>query len=66
MQQQQENKNLEEAFQEFIKYCNVKNLAKDTIIFYENCFNSFSKFYPQKTFVRDISIKEIKSLTFDL
>lgn len=59
MQQQQENKTLEEAFQEFIKYCNVKNLAKDTIIFYENCFKSFSKFYPQQAFVRDISISQI-------
>lgn len=57
--QQQEEKNLEESFQEFIKYCNVKNLAKDTIIFYENCFKSFTKFLPQQSLVKDISINVI-------
>ena len=35
MQQQPELKTVEESFNEFIRYCKVKNLAKDTIIFYE-------------------------------
>lgn len=38
IQQQEEQKSVQQAFDEFIRYCKVKNLAKDSIIFYENRF----------------------------
>lgn len=44
MQQQQETKSIKGAFDEFTSYCMLKNLAKDSIIFYENCFRSLTRF----------------------
>jgi len=60
MQQQVEQKPSEEAFNEFIRYCKVKNLAKDSIIFYENCYKSFTKFYPMQSTVNGITLYTIQ------
>jgi integrase/recombinase XerD len=56
MQQQEDLKTLEEAFSEFRRYCNVKNLAKDSIIFYENCFKSFTRYFPLQGSMNEISL----------
>lgn len=60
MQQQTEQKSTEEAFNEFIRYCKVKNLAKDSIIFYENCFKSFTKIFSLQSIMEDISLHTVQ------
>ncbi len=60
MQQQAEKKSIERAFEDFIRYCNVKNLAKDSVTFYENCYKSFTKFLPTDSYVRDITLHTIQ------
>jgi integrase/recombinase XerD len=59
MQQQETIKTMEEAFAEFIRYCNVKNLSEHTFIFYENCYKSFIKHYLATCDVKNISINTI-------
>ena len=63
MQQQVNHKTVEEAFNEFLRYCRVKNLAKDTLIFYENCFKSFSKFYSSQNPITSIIYSVIQDYT---
>lgn len=60
MQQQQQQKPAEEAFNDFIRYCKVKNLAKDSIIFYENCFKSFTRYFPIQGSMNEISLYTIQ------
>ena len=44
MNKQNGEKTVAEVFEEFIKYCRVKNLSKRTIEYYEDSYNSFVKF----------------------
>ncbi|WP_024832876.1 tyrosine-type recombinase/integrase [Ruminiclostridium josui] len=60
MQQQAEQRSIEQAFEDFIRYCNVKNLAKDSIIFYENCYKSFTRFLPKESYVSNITLHTIQ------
>ena len=39
------NKNINDVFRDFIKYCRVKNLSDATIEYYEDCFSKFTEFY---------------------
>lgn len=39
------DKNIDDAFKDFIKFCKVKNLSNATIIYYEDCFSKFKEFY---------------------
>lgn len=39
------DKNIDDAFKDFIKFCKVKNLSSATIIYYEDCFCKFREFY---------------------
>ncbi len=39
------NKNIDDAFRDFIKYCRIKNLADATIQFYEDSWEKFREFY---------------------
>jgi integrase/recombinase XerD len=50
-----EDKTLQQGFDEFIKLSKIKNLSNYTIIYYENCMNSFFKFTNEETFIRDIN-----------
>lgn len=40
-----QNKNIDDSFKDFIKYCRVKNLSSATIEYYEDCFSKFTEFY---------------------
>ncbi len=60
IQQQQETKSIKEAFDEFIRYCKVKNLAKDSILFYENCFKSLTRFISLDLRASQISLTTVQ------
>lgn len=43
-----------DAFKEFITYCKIKNLSKQTIEFYEECYDIFTDFFDEKNLTQDI------------
>lgn len=51
-------KNSDDAFKDFIKYCNIKNLSDATITYYEKCWEKFREFY-------DGELEGITSKTID-
>lgn len=50
-----QNLTLEEAFQQFIKMCNLKNLSPKTTETYEWHYKIFTKFIESNTFIKDIN-----------
>jgi len=44
----------EEAFNQFIRVCKTKNLAEDTIKYYERCRNSFVEYFDQNELCSEI------------
>ena len=55
MKKQQATKTIGEAFDEFLKYCKVKNLSQHTSDFYDNCFKEFTKHVSEMSLTRDIT-----------
>ena len=55
MNKKNNEKTFEEGFKEFINYCKVKNLAKDTIRFYDGCFNSFTSHVDENTLIKVVA-----------
>ena len=45
MQQKPSEKTMEQAFDEFLRYCKIKNLSEHTLSFYEFRFQQFAKWY---------------------
>lgn len=50
-----DNLNIDDVFTEYIRFCRVKNLADATIVYYEDCWNRFLKFYGGK--LQDITVE---------
>lgn len=59
MNKKNNEKTFEEGFKEFINYCKVKNLATDTIRFYDGCFNSFTSHVDKNTLIKEIASKTV-------
>lgn len=59
MQKKNDEKKLINAFNDFIKYCRVRNLANKTLDYYEECFRIFTEFYPQENSIKEITKKTI-------
>ena len=45
---------------EFINYCEGKNLSKDTIRFYNGCFNSFTSHVDENILIKEITSKTVE------
>lgn len=50
---------IQEAFEEFIKYCNVRNLSEHTIRYYNDSMKMFAKFYNLENSINTINSKLI-------
>lgn len=61
---QAKTKTIHNAFDEFIRYCKIKNLSPHTISFYERHFNGFLEFY--KGGLQDIDKKTIEDYVLHL
>lgn len=66
MQTKDNQKTVEDAFNEFIQYCKVRNLAPDTIIFYRNTYKKFINHYPPNRVMNDINYSTIQSYILEL
>jgi integrase/recombinase XerD len=53
--QRQENKTTQQAFDEFTRYCKIRNLSNHTIFYYERSLEQFTKVYPANQPIKDIS-----------
>ena len=59
MNLQKHDKTVQEAFDEFIRYCKIKNLADSSIRFYEVNLKQFTNFYPATNLIKNINKKTI-------
>ncbi len=64
MNEKLQNKSLTEGFREFIVHCRVKNLSPRTIDSYEECFNSFGKFYSVSNCINKINKEVLDNYIF--
>lgn len=53
-----------EAITEYIDELEITNTTKETIRFYKNSLNIFSKFIKENTYVKKISTSDIKSFNW--
>lgn len=71
------NKTIDNAFEDFIKHCKVKNLAPATIKYYQDCYERFREFYQDELdcinsntiddyvlFLRDSGINDVSVNTY--
>ena len=58
------NKNIDDAFKDFIKYCRVKNLSNATTQYYEDCFYKFKEYYQGE--LKDITTKIVDDYVLHL
>ncbi|WIF94289.1 tyrosine-type recombinase/integrase [Caminicella sporogenes] len=59
MQKNFSDKTLKEGFNDFIKYCRIRNLSTATTNYYEMCFYKFTKFYSEDNLISTITKKLI-------
>jgi len=66
MQTENGSKNVCEGFEEFIKYCRVKNLSSKTISYYKECFRKFTEFFSEEKMLDEITEETIRDYILHL
>jgi len=61
-----EERTIENVINDFINYCEVKNLSEQTIKYYQNQFKIFSRFYDSENIIDDLRKEHINSYILHL
>lgn len=55
-----ENKTFKEGYEEYLKYCTVKDCSESTIINYRTTIAQFNKFYPESNLINSLNKNTIE------
>jgi len=56
-----QNKTLKEGYDEYLKYCTVRDCAESTLINYRTTIKQFNKFYPESNLINTVNKNKIEN-----